>query len=211
MQQRDLAKQLNVSQATLSNWERNKHEPDKKSLMQLSQIFNVTIDYLLGNATTEHVPGRIKEKCFCIPIMGVIPSDIPLESVLDFLGYEEIPIDWLINGNEFFALQIKDNSMAPKYLDGDTVIFHATVDFENGDECAIILNGKNVVFKKLIRQEKGIFLHSLNVENYESTFISNKELKNHTVRIIGIAEEVRRRIRPMHPPAAPPAPAVSEK
>ncbi|MCL2188350.1 MAG: XRE family transcriptional regulator [Defluviitaleaceae bacterium] len=195
MQQRNLAGELQVSQATLSNWERGKHEPDKKSLMQLSEIFNVSIDFILGNTSVENLPGRIKQKCFCIPIMGHIPSEAPIETVMDCFGYEEIPIDWIVGGKEFFALQIKDNSMAPKYIDGDVVIFLAAKDCDSGDECAVIVNGESAVFKKVIKKESGMFLHSLNTDEYEPSFFCNGAIKNRGVRIIGIAEEVRRRIR----------------
>jgi len=46
--QRELAKDLNVSQGTLSNWERGTHEPDNTTLSRLAQRFDVSVDYLLG-------------------------------------------------------------------------------------------------------------------------------------------------------------------
>ena len=48
--QMDLAKELNVSQGTLSNWERGVHDPDTESLLLLSKKFEVTTDYLLGQS-----------------------------------------------------------------------------------------------------------------------------------------------------------------
>ena len=48
IRQIDLATQLNVSQGTLSNWERNVHDPDMDSLVLLSKILDVSTDYLLG-------------------------------------------------------------------------------------------------------------------------------------------------------------------
>ena len=49
MKQIDLARQLGISQGTLSSWENNKFEPDVTSLLALSKIFSVSIDFLLGN------------------------------------------------------------------------------------------------------------------------------------------------------------------
>jgi len=46
--QADLAKILNVSQGTLSNWERGEHDPDSDSLIKLSDLLGVTTDALLG-------------------------------------------------------------------------------------------------------------------------------------------------------------------
>ena len=48
MTQTQLASLLFISQDTISLWERNKSLPDVKSLIQLSKIFNVTTDYILG-------------------------------------------------------------------------------------------------------------------------------------------------------------------
>lgn len=46
--QSDLAKALGVAQGTLSGWENEKYEIDKANLIKLSNIFNVSTDYLLG-------------------------------------------------------------------------------------------------------------------------------------------------------------------
>ena len=50
----DLAAMLNVSQATLSNWERSIHDPDNESMSNLAGIFDCTIDYLLCNSDIRH-------------------------------------------------------------------------------------------------------------------------------------------------------------
>lgn len=48
MSQTQLATLLFTSQDTISLWERNKSLPDIKSVIKMTQIFNVTADYLLG-------------------------------------------------------------------------------------------------------------------------------------------------------------------
>ena len=44
----DLAKKLNVTKQTISNWENDNIQPSIEMLMRLSKIFNVSTDYLLG-------------------------------------------------------------------------------------------------------------------------------------------------------------------
>ena len=44
----DLAKKLNVSKQTVSNWENENIQPSIEMLVRLSKIFNVTTDYMLG-------------------------------------------------------------------------------------------------------------------------------------------------------------------
>ena len=55
--QKDLAALLNVAQNTISNWENGTREPDNKTLIKLSEIFNCTTDYLLGR-TNQRTPNK---------------------------------------------------------------------------------------------------------------------------------------------------------
>ena len=48
MSQERLSKKLNVSQGTLSSWERGEHDIDNESLKALASLFNVSTDYVLG-------------------------------------------------------------------------------------------------------------------------------------------------------------------
>ena len=48
MNQIDLAKKMNVSSQVISNWERGYTELPSNDLKKLSEIFNVSADYLLG-------------------------------------------------------------------------------------------------------------------------------------------------------------------
>ena len=49
LRQSDLAAKLKVSQATLSNWESGRYEPDFEALKTMSDYFQVSVDYLLGH------------------------------------------------------------------------------------------------------------------------------------------------------------------
>lgn len=46
--QKELATVLNVSQNAVFNWENGKREPSLSMIAELSNYFNVTVDYLLG-------------------------------------------------------------------------------------------------------------------------------------------------------------------
>lgn len=48
LQQKDLAKELNVLEATVSMWETGKRVPYSEMLIKIARFFNVSIDYLLG-------------------------------------------------------------------------------------------------------------------------------------------------------------------
>ena len=43
-----IAKYMNVSQVSVSNWERGLKEPDYQTLIDLAKLFNKSTDYMLG-------------------------------------------------------------------------------------------------------------------------------------------------------------------
>ena len=47
--QKQIAEKLNISQKGYSYWENGQREPNNDKIQQLSKIFNVSTDYLLGN------------------------------------------------------------------------------------------------------------------------------------------------------------------
>lgn len=53
LSQAELAAHLGVTQATLSGWENEKYDIDNETLKKISALFNVSIDYILGNTATE--------------------------------------------------------------------------------------------------------------------------------------------------------------
>lgn len=53
--QSDLAEKLNVSRSTIAGYETKGKEPDYIKLKELSNIFNVSIDYLLGKTNLKNI------------------------------------------------------------------------------------------------------------------------------------------------------------
>jgi len=50
LSQKELARKLDVSVATIKNWENDSSDPCLENIRTLSSIFNVTTDYLLGKS-----------------------------------------------------------------------------------------------------------------------------------------------------------------
>lgn len=47
--QKDLAEKLGFDRSSIHSWERKGKEPSYATLKELSKLFDVSIDYLLGN------------------------------------------------------------------------------------------------------------------------------------------------------------------
>ena len=58
LKQVELAKIIGTSQSSLSGYENGKIEPDQDTLVQLSEFFDVSIDYLLGVSANPAPPSK---------------------------------------------------------------------------------------------------------------------------------------------------------
>ena len=192
LSQAALARMLCVSQQTIGSWEVNRTSPPPDMIARIAKVLGVSTNFLLG--ADSGTPGG---QVLRIPVLGSIPAGIPIEAIEDVLDYEEAPLDWSAGGREYFALKIKGDSMSPDYMDGDVVIFLAADDCQSGDDCAVIINGDDATFKKVIKHMDGVMLQPMNTTAYVPTFYSNAEISHLPVRVIGIAEEIRRKLRRM--------------
>ena len=59
--QKEIAENLNVSVRTFQGWESGRTEPSIEKLMQIADLFNVSIDFLVGRNTI-HSPEVDVEK-----------------------------------------------------------------------------------------------------------------------------------------------------
>ena len=75
--QEDLAEKLGVSRQSVSKWESAQAIPDMKKILQLSEVFGVSTDYLIKD--------EIEEK----PAMELAPVDNGLEETVRSVSMEE--------------------------------------------------------------------------------------------------------------------------
>ncbi len=55
MSQVELAKRLNVTKQSVSNWENDNIQPSIEMLIKLSEVFSVSTDYLLDRDSREYL------------------------------------------------------------------------------------------------------------------------------------------------------------
>ncbi len=60
LSQEELAKKLNLSKGIISLYEQEKRKPSLEILIQLSEIFNVSIDYILGRTNIPNIDETIE-------------------------------------------------------------------------------------------------------------------------------------------------------
>ena len=125
-----------------------------------------------------------------IPVLGKVAAGIPIDAITDILDYEEISSDMIKDGSEYFALQIKGDSMEPKISSGDVVIVRHQPDCDSGQIAIVCVNGNEATCKKIMKQPTGIMLVPLN-PTFEPTFYSNKEIEEIPITILGKVVELR--------------------
>jgi len=190
-----LAERLGVSRATIFRYENGDIEKIPSDILKpLSEILGLSPSQLMGWSVIEAAvsPTQQVQSGIRIPVLGRIPAGIPIEAIEEINDYEEIPAAWARGDKKYFALRVEGNSMFPKYLENDIVIFRQSPDCDSGAECAVVVNGNDATFKKVIRQLTGIVLQPLNT-NFEPIFYSNDDIERLPVQIIGIATEIRRK------------------
>ena len=83
LKQTELALMLEISQGTLSNWERGVHDPDNETLGRLAQIFDCSVDYLLARSDVRQpMDGLFTRVMQNAQESGMTPHD--LQMLVDF-------------------------------------------------------------------------------------------------------------------------------
>ena len=133
-----------------------------------------------------------------IPVLGVIKAGIPIEAQQNILEYIEIPKRWLRGGKQFYGLKISGDSMVPKYQENDIVVFEDSRTYDpelaNNKDCAVMVNGDDATFKKVLLNDSGITLVPYNTGAYNIKMYTKEDIEKKPIKIIGIAREKRTKV-----------------
>lgn len=213
MKQVDLCNKSGIDKALISNYLSGKYKAKQDKLHKLAIALDVSEGWLMGydvDMDRDWLPDSLEDlsdikidnaryietttKTVKIPLLGKVPAGIPIEAIEEILGYEEIPASMLSGGENYFALKVDGDSMFPDYRTGDVIIVRQQSDCNSGDDCIVMVNGDDATFKRVVKQEKSIILKPLNNE-YEPYYFNEYEIMTKPVKIIGVAIEVRRKLK----------------
>lgn len=185
--QRDLAKSLYVTASSIGMYERDERTPSPDVLKKYADIFDVSLDYILGNSRNV----KKGEDYATINVYGSIPAGIPIEAIEDISDTEDISFKDFDKNKTYIGLKVEGDSMYPKYLDGDTIILELTPYCESGTDAAVYVNGYDVTLKTVIKNDNGtITLRPINTSYPPKTYGKDDE----PIKILGIVKEIRRKI-----------------
>lgn len=181
--QQELAKLTNLSRSYISDIEKDRYNPSLSTLKAIAIATNQPLNAII--TSQNNTPKGVR-----IPVLGKVVAGIPVEAITDIIDYEEITEDMAKTG-EFFALQVKGDSMAPRIRENDVVIVRKQSTVENKDVAIVLVNGSEATIKEVQFQENGITLIGWNPAVYTPHFYSAKEIKTLPIQIIGKVVELR--------------------
>lgn len=204
--QKEVAEKLDITEATLSRYITGQRKPTGDTLIQLSNILETTIDYILkGEKETANVKPLKVDKDIKLKLntikknnssnsTGVDLSTLPK---LDIIGtvragvggiaYEDnMGTEYAYTANAsketHFYLKVKGNSMEPKISEGDLALVHIQNDVESGSLAIVLVDGEEGVIKKVVKKPNSIELHSFN-PYYPTRVFAYEEMNS--IKIIG--------------------------
>ena len=185
MTQQDLATKLNLVKGSIAMYENETRKPSMEVLIKLSEIFNCSIDYLLGKSDIKNPD--LKDKLFLIPIVGKVAAGKPIFANENIEGY--LPIDPLMynltSPDGFFFLQIQGESMNKLIKNGSFALIKKQDYAENGDVIVAIVNGDDEATVKRYKQLNEQFVMLEPVSEDSSFQPITIDLKNTKFSIIG--------------------------
>ncbi len=200
---RQFANSIDVPHTTVDSiLKRGVDNSNLKNVIKICKALNISIDKLadenkiisildFDNAELIDITSNIIK----IPVYGTIKAGIPIESQADIIDYIDIPKEWTRGGKKFYGLKLSGDSMFPKYNDKDIVIFEQNEDTElfNGKDVAVMINGTESTFKKILVNNQGIVLQPYNMA-YDIMMFSKEQVEQLPIRVVGIAREKRTKI-----------------
>lgn len=198
----DVNKLCDISPSYLSLMENGKRRPSPIILKKLSSIYHIDYNDLLIKAGFSELIEEDKNKNLLkkigaiplseidtikIPVLGTVKAGynyLAQENIIDYIAFK---IDGTDKEN-YYALNIVGDSMEPLFDDGDTVIVHKQDDFENGDNCVVLINGNEATVKKVYKGNTGIELKAVN-PYYPPKIFTKEEIRDLPVKVIGVVEK----------------------
>lgn len=181
--QTEICQTLGFSMSTFSDWVHARTYPRIDKIELMANYFGIEKSDLVEERTKSQRAG------VAINVLGRVAAGIPINAITEIIDTEEISEDMAKTG-DFFALQIKGDSMEPRIYDGDVVIVRQQEDADSGDIVIAMVNGYDATCKRLVKYATSIALVSLN-SKYEPMMFTMEEVESKPVRIIGKVVELR--------------------
>ncbi len=180
-----------MSKGTLSKYENNKQEPLVSVVTNLTELLDVSSDYLLGRSDTPNLDFVAEtvtnDNVYQIPVynsvsagLGRLADETPDDFVPTFLPYGANP-------ENYIRVNVSGDSMSPLIDDGSQILVRLQSSVDNGSIAVVMVDGEDAFVKKFNFGHNWIELESINpyypVRKFENSDITR-------VSVLGVVKEV---------------------
>lgn len=167
MKQIELARMLGSSNTLISNYMSGNREPRYDTVVQIADILDVSLDYLLGRSDTMQRQTNltiVSDNIRSIPIYAPISCGEGSYEDGQIIDYVGIPESKMRYGKKYFGQYAKGDSMEGVGIhDGDLLVFEECSWIDEGKiGCFCVDEDKAVCKRFTIGQDKSIYLMSAN-------------------------------------------------
>ena len=174
--QDDLAKILQVTKILIYHYEKGLRQPGLDRLMQLTEFFHCTMDYLLDRSSAIKVPVVPR------PWWHLSYHAADTDKVRDYLTLE-LPVT---EGQEYFCLQAGDEAMEPLIQPGDLLVLEACSAPDTTENTVfLVVTGRECLLKFVKKTDDGLLLFPTNTAKFTPRHYSAEEAYTQSCRILG--------------------------
>lgn len=194
----ELSEKTGIDKSKISSYMSGRYKAKQDGIYLLAKALDVNEAWLMGlDVPMERTSADIFKKIGAIPLSEIETTKIPVlgkvKAGYNYLAQENIVeyIYFNIDGSDkenYYALYVTGDSMEPLFDDGDIVIVHKQDDFDNGENCVVLINGDEATVKKVYKGTSGIKLQAVN-PYYPPRIFTEEEIKDLPVKIIGVVEK----------------------
>ncbi len=186
MTQQELADKLEGAKSTVAMYEKGNRKPSLEVLVKLSEIFDCSIDYLLGKTDVRKPIENINnpKKYYMCPVYGRISAGQPnwAEECIEGRLPIDIELMNIVNPEECFFLRVNGESMNKEIQDGAYALIRKTDSVDDGDIAVVLVNGYDATLKVFNRQGDFILLEPMSTDSSFKTQVYGKDTE---IKIIG--------------------------
>ena len=180
-----------LSKGTLSKYENNKQEPLVSVVTNLTEILDVSSDYLLGRSDNpnpeEALLSATDDNVHNIPVfnsvsagLGRLADSTPDDFVPTFLPYGANP-------EEYVRINVSGDSMSPLIDDGSQILVRLQPGADNGSVAVVLVDGEEAFVKRLNYGMNWVELESIN-PYYPARRFENSDTSR--VNVLGVVKEI---------------------
>ena len=200
MSLQDFANLIGTSRSYIHMLEKNVNpstnkpiNPSIETLKLLANAMNMDLDFLLKQLDSEqqiYLNEEEYKKQFektdvlgnpvaSIPLLGSVKAGYNYLAQENWIGTVDVETSLVGDGKDFFALNVKGDSMAPVFIEDDIVIVKKQSNCENNEFAIVIINGDEGTLKKIKKTDNGIILQPLNPA-YRTCYVYKRRNGNNT-------------------------------